>query len=136
MTRNACRHYRGTFNNNSCHDGVNYVDLAGEGPGIIGRLPCFDDHITSVVCVKRVFPTQEEVDEFQEVAKQHAKIMAVAVRLCRESAVSRGFKVGGDSLSGRVVCPKCNQMLNYNVAGSNGHLWGHCETPGCLSWMQ
>ena len=53
-----------------------------------------------------------------------------ADRLCREDS---GGKRGA---SGAVKCPVCGGKLNYSVAALNGHLWGKCETGGCLHWME
>lgn len=36
---------------------------------------------------------------------------------------------------GSIICPECGGKLNYSRAKSNGHVWGKCETPNCLSWM-
>jgi hypothetical protein len=37
---------------------------------------------------------------------------------------------------GTVPCPACAGRLHWTRAESNGHVWGQCETQGCLSWMQ
>lgn len=37
---------------------------------------------------------------------------------------------------GVVPCPVCAGSLQWTRAESNGHIWGKCETDGCLSWMQ
>ena len=37
--------------------------------------------------------------------------------------------------SGEIECPKCGKRLKYSVAGGNHHIWGACETDGCLRWM-
>lgn len=36
---------------------------------------------------------------------------------------------------GKIECPKCSKNLFYSIH-SNGHIWGRCETDGCLNWMQ
>ena len=36
---------------------------------------------------------------------------------------------------GEIECPKCGKRLQYTVAGGNHHIWGVCETEGCLKWM-
>ena len=37
--------------------------------------------------------------------------------------------------SGTIECPKCKGDLMYRRA-KNGHVWGRCKTPDCISWMQ
>jgi len=37
--------------------------------------------------------------------------------------------------AGIIECPKCGKQLKYSVAGGNHHIWGVCETEGCLKWM-
>lgn len=36
---------------------------------------------------------------------------------------------------GHIECPICKGRLNYTISSYNGHVWGQCETEGCLSWM-
>lgn len=38
--------------------------------------------------------------------------------------------------NGTIKCPLCQGKLRFTVAKINGHVWGKCETDGCLSWMQ
>lgn len=38
--------------------------------------------------------------------------------------------------TGSINCPVCKKGdLRYSQA-SNGHIWGCCETPGCVRWME
>lgn len=39
-------------------------------------------------------------------------------------------------VQGEIECPACKGKLRYTIARVNGHIWGTCETKGCLSWMQ
>lgn len=56
--------------------------------------------------------------------------VVVAIAMCREASF------GARGVSGEIVCPKCSGRLRYSIAGSNGHIWGTCETKGCLRWIQ
>ncbi len=38
--------------------------------------------------------------------------------------------------SGSIPCPICTKPLHLSQAGENGHVWGKCETEGCVSWME
>lgn len=40
------------------------------------------------------------------------------------------------SKQGVIECPKCKGKLHLSQAAYNGHVWGKCETEGCVSWMQ
>lgn len=33
-------------------------------------------------------------------------------------------------------CPECKGRLHLSKCSYNGHVWGKCETEGCLTWMQ
>jgi ssDNA-binding Zn-finger/Zn-ribbon topoisomerase 1 len=37
---------------------------------------------------------------------------------------------------GIIKCPVCKGDLHYSRAKVNGHIWGSCKTPGCISWKQ
>jgi len=39
-------------------------------------------------------------------------------------------------VAGDITCPKCQGRLHYTIASTNGHIWGRCEKPNCLQWMQ
>jgi len=52
--------------------------------------------------------------------------LLVALKIIKELGTERGC----------IECPLCGCKLRFTVAKSNGHVWGKCETDGCLSWMQ
>jgi hypothetical protein len=35
-----------------------------------------------------------------------------------------------------IECPVCKGRLHLSQAACNGHVHGHCETTGCVSWME
>lgn len=35
-----------------------------------------------------------------------------------------------------VECPICKGRLHLSQSSFNGHCHGHCETDGCVSWME
>jgi uncharacterized protein YbaR (Trm112 family) len=35
---------------------------------------------------------------------------------------------------GGIVCPACGGTLYWTRSATNGHVWGKCNTRGCLSW--
>jgi hypothetical protein len=50
------------------------------------------------------------------------------------SEVKRNHK--GKNWQGVVTCPVCKGRLRLSHAAYNGHVWGQCETEGCVSWME
>lgn len=42
----------------------------------------------------------------------------------------------GGGAVGVIECPKCKGRLHYSRAASNGHVWGKCDTPHCIAWME
>lgn len=52
------------------------------------------------------------------------------------SVIATAHEECPDGGSGTTPCPKCGATLHYSVAACNGHVWGKCETDGCLAWMQ
>lgn len=37
---------------------------------------------------------------------------------------------------GVVTCPACKGRLHLTQSAYNGHVYGQCETKGCISWME
>jgi hypothetical protein len=35
-----------------------------------------------------------------------------------------------------IECPACKGRLHLRQSSYNGHVHGHCETEGCVSWME
>jgi hypothetical protein len=35
-----------------------------------------------------------------------------------------------------IECPACKGRLHLSQSSYNGHVHGHCETKGCVSWME
>ena len=61
-----------------------------------------------------------------------------AAFLDRPSPMARAFAMIADEPgdAGTIACPTCSGRLNWTRDPSNGHVWGRCETDGCLCWMQ
>jgi hypothetical protein len=73
----------------------------------------------------------------EEKKERESKIsnMLSALAICKEDAKAKGLKRGKGG-RGQVICPRCGKSLHYSVASVNGHMWGRCETSGCVSWME
>lgn len=127
-----CRHYTGFMGaggviNTHCSAGVAYQEIAQLIP--LRNLPCTKED-SPFHCEKCDRPTAAEVErEDQEIELRITQIVQ-ALKLVRE-------QVGAErGVAGKVPCPVCAGDLHYTVAKSNGHIWGMCNTVGCLSWVQ
>jgi transcriptional regulator with XRE-family HTH domain len=76
-------------------------------------------------------PTDEEV----AADNKRAFDTISAMNACRADADAKGIRQGSGGM-GEIECPVCHGVLRYSVAGYNGHLWGQCQTQGCVQWMQ
>ncbi len=83
---------------------------------------------------------QEVIDGMpsaEDAAKNYERCsdMLLAFAAVREDA--KAHRLGkGKGGRGMITCPICKSILNYSVAGLNGHIWGACSTRGCVQWMQ
>lgn len=132
-----CSHYRGTVEK-TCKAGVDLRELVG-GPdlGWATRLPCYDfaekkPNGPVVKCERFAEPTSEEL------AAEEAAIEAACDRMEKAATVVQKIKADnrGKNAGGVVECPVCGGKLHWSHAACNGHVWGKCETDGCLAWME
>jgi hypothetical protein len=131
-----CNHYNGIMgpgmkDHPTCDAGVNYRALAGTSePGWVRKLPCYSKTDESVECEKRTLPTPEQIAAWNAYCDERLSATGQAMKACRDDAAGR------KGIRGEIECPICKGRLAYTVAASNGHLWGRCSTPECVSWMQ
>ena len=132
--RRRCVHFTGLMTSKSCSAGVAYLTVHNkELPGTRGY-PCFREN-ESVPCQHRRFPTDEEATTEANERREQSKKTTAAMTVAMEDAKSRGLGVGKGG-KGHIACPVCSTgRLFYSVAALNGHLWGQCSTPNCVSWM-
>lgn len=132
MKRGSCKYFNGV-QNKVCDAGVNYRELVG-GPdaGWCRRMPCHKSDGSSVVCEKRQDPTASEIAEHRAMIDAAMDRMKKVFPLI--SRVKREHK--GTSWKGVEACPVCGGRLHMTHAATNGHVWGQCETSGCVSWME
>lgn len=126
-----CKHFKGTFKNDTCAVGVSYDDFKGQG------LPCFERQNLkcTAVCEKREFLTEEELDEKERKLRQSIENIGKARKAIVEAIGDRKKQ----SLGGRIDCPVCGNpdCLSFSYAGSyNGHIHAKCSTEGCVCWME
>ena len=120
-----CKHFTGT-QKKVCEAGVEYESVRNGA-----SLPCLRKYNpANVQCPSQCFPTPEDARAKAEERERSMQVTLEGMRRCSKDANGRRGIVGS------VECPKCNGTLRYSVASLNGHLWGRCDTAGCLSWMQ
>lgn len=154
--RGKCVYFNGS-QNGTCDAGVNYHQAFGPEAGTSCRAPCIQEFKTHVRdssgkmvpvwkpwprnghkvmdCPKFRLPTKEEI------AASDAERQALMDRMRKVMEVVKPWRAGW-SKSNRVgkaeviKCPACAGRLHLSQAASNGHVWGKCETEGCVSWME
>lgn len=155
MKPGTCKFYNGDYHNKCCDAGVDYRSVTTEPDRIEGsayRKPCvrwdkwhgskgqigldrpetIEEWNKRGHCNKYTEPTKEEIEAFEsEMQKAHDRFM-LALNLIAK--VKKEHK--GKSWKGVEVCPACNGKLHMTHAAYNGHVWGKCETEGCLAWME
>ena len=128
-----CIHYRSPGPHGACEAGV--PDERWHGT-LFGSKPCFLDKGQSkpdaLPCEHLRRPTPEEIQAHEEWSRARTKTMILvmtAIQPWRE-------KHKGMSISEVIECPACKGRLHLSIAARNGHVHGHCETEGCVSWME
>ncbi len=111
-----------SFGKRSRHD--------GSGTGLsAGQLACIEQKAT---CDKFTEPTDEEIALHQTQIEDGLKRFKLTLPLI--ARIKKEHK--GTNWKGVEFCPACNGKLHMTHASLNGHVWGNCETEGCLSWME
>jgi hypothetical protein len=150
MKRGTCKHFNSTWRNKSCEAGVCYADVTPDNKnesGVAYRIPCRiiegeeynklndvqkENYQKRGTCNKFEEPTDEELEEYQNfidaAMKRHMLVFPIIAEI-KKAHKRKNWR-------GDVTCPVCNRKLHISHAASNGHVWGKCETDGCLSWME
>lgn len=162
-TMKYCQHYDasgvtmigGKEPHGHCKAGVVYLDQFGRTPiedadqhkasglggyypsaGIFKRMCCTNGGERSeddqrAMCPKWLRATREQGEErfreLNESTERFAKVMPV-VAVWRKKPPRGKAEV--------IDCPACGGRLHLSQASVNGHVHGHCETKGCVSWME
>lgn len=136
MKTGNCIHWTGV-QNDCCKLGINYQELVGGNrDGMAFKLPCLTlstSHIedAKVSCDKYQEPTAAQIDEenaeFEAVMDRMKKVMPVVAEWRKKSPIGKQEVI---------ECPACQGRLHLSQAACNGHVWGKCETEGCVSWME
>lgn len=139
MGYNHCKHYLGReilAGDGKCAVGidprVSFCD--GNNFGMFKRIPCIRTNVDTPKCGKAEWRTKEEAEreeaEFEAYVSDFMKVITTV-----RPAIEAEHKATG-AWSGKLDCPKCSKPLHWSKAQCNGHVWGRCETPDCVSWME
>jgi hypothetical protein len=138
MQKNSCKYFNGVQDDHSvCGMNINYRQLVGGNDhGWIRRLPCFtfreEDKPNQVHCDSFTLPTLEELADFETTLRllleRHAKAMPLIFTMKKEYHGRDGQQI--------IDCPICGGRLHMTHAAMNGHVWGKCETPDCMEWIE
>lgn len=150
MKHGTCKHYNGSYHNTHCEAGVCYRDvipMPDENAGSFFRQPCFirspeelaelndgqrESYEQRGTCEQYTEPTDADIAEFDAVIEEHGKrFMRTLPLIMRVKSEHEG-----KDWQGTETCPECQGVLHMSHAAYNGHVWGQCETEGCLSWME
>ena len=130
-----CIHYR--YNRSepdTCEAGVDYEAWRGISHD---KQPCFLDETglskpDAIHCPHLQRPTPEEIAAHEEWSKKHREVFGIVM----VGIASWRKEHKGRSVTEIVKCPACGGSLHLSIAACNGHVHGHCETEGCVSWME
>lgn len=130
--RRHCVHHdgRAIINNGLCRAGLN--------PAVYGQTykqrPCLDGHLRKTVdCFKWQRPTEEDVAKEYEESRAHLEKVMAGLSAAAKWRVKPKPK---EDRQGVVECPVCKGNLHLSQSSYNGHVWGKCETPQCVTWME
>jgi len=133
-----CIHFTG-IRNNKCNAGMVYDDVdQDQKMPYRAALPCHkpDKYLpegeTQCHCPHVKFSTVDEVQQELDAHKEQKDKFMRALEVVgpiREEQRGRNWE-------GTVQCPNCKGVLHLSHAACNGHVWGKCETDGCVAWME
>lgn len=131
QSETECRH-RCSMMEEQCKAGVSFESLR-EQRGENGCLPCYyRAGMISMDCEKFEPITVEETEAKDkatgEAVAKHMLAMGLVVEVKQEHK--------GKDWRGVKPCPVCSGKLHMPHSSYNGHVWGKCETDGCLAWME
>jgi hypothetical protein len=149
---NECRHFTNgvdVLHGKCCLLGIPYESVTAKPNenGSVYRLACHtpaDGHGLKILqetgpagCCDKHSPWTEE--ELQQREAESDAAFAESMRRMQLvapiiSAMKKKYK--GKTVKGTKTCPVCGGKLHLSHAGYNGHVWGKCETAGCLNWME
>lgn len=130
-----CIHYRsqsqglGRPDLETCEAGIRFTDLGRPWPCFLTKGESRPD---AAPCEKLRKPTRDEINAHEQWSKERREVMIkVMTGIMPWRAANKG-----KSARESVECPACRGKLHLSISSYNGHVHGHCETEGCVSWME
>lgn len=147
MRTGTCVHFTGTVRP-VCAAGVNYrKHVGGDDVGWGLRMPCITESLKFITtltmeqkaeiqkrvpCEKYQEPTTNQIKQSDLEVTAAIDRLKMTIPLCQR--IKREHK--GKNWQGVEVCPACKGRLHLSHSALNGHVWGKCETKGCVSWVE
>lgn len=131
---NYCQHYkRGKGADMVCNAGIdlNTLKKVSTGERQIKWGPCIEGHMLpdpTAHCphwIRRTREMGEKRADAVEKAMQQMEVVTPVVDGWRKK-----LPIGKQEV---IECPVCKGKLHLSQAG---HVWGKCETPNCVAWME
>lgn len=139
VRQRRCRHYEFIFPLGGPGSGMHCkagVDIKAKWnqrePGIAYRIPCMALNSDKSSCDLCSVYTFEEAERFE--LERQARIDQMGLASAVVNEIRRVHK--GENWAGTVDCPVCGGRLHLRHAAINGHIWGNCDTEGCLRWIE
>ena len=138
-----------------CKAGVVYLDQFGRAPkdepsslldgryyesaGIFKRICCTSGNERSqeeqiAACPKWLRRTREHGEQRDDEINAALERMRIASKVV--GPWRTWTKTNRVAKKEVIECPVCKGRLHLDQSAYNGHVWGKCETEGCLSWME
>ena len=124
-----CQHFNGV-QNKVCRAGVSYSEYRQ------GCIPCLggnthSDFELTFACSKWLRITRDQAeasaDRLEESDRKYEIIAPVVIEWREKKPIGKAEVI---------TCPACNGKLHLSQSPGNGHVHGHCETQGCVRWME
>lgn len=129
-----CIHYRNPMQSDGCGAGVPFERIR---PLTFSQRPCYlNDQSQSKPsahpCEHLRLPSAAEIAEFERETEEEIQNFETVLRIVnpwrKQHARTDHHEV--------IACPKCNGKLHLSINSYNSHVWGKCDTDGCLEWME
>lgn len=115
------------------------VQAAAKAAGVAPKWwkPCIDGHElddAAKFCPDWIRRTRQEGEERADELEASMNRMRVVMPVVSQWRTwSKKNRVAKQEV---IECPACKGRLHLSQAAYNGHVWGKCETEGCVSWME
>lgn len=131
-----CRHFEGIQRGGGkCEKGIVYKDQPWFGGA--RDWPCHGGSDALSKCSLYEPHTKEEIEARDKaIAKSIRMITEIRPKIVQECIKMGWGKHNEKDVRGAIACPECQQVLYFRRSAYNGHIHAHCETKGCVSWME